>query len=105
MVDVVFLIKVKFVIDVSKYFRLILFIFVLFKIVEEFIVVMYIGLVILLIIDFDQFGVIFKLFIIYVFILMVYKWFEVIDVIGVVVRIVFLDYRKVFDLIDYCILV
>ena len=97
MVDVVPLIKVKPVtVTLTP---------ALSKIAEEFIVAMFIAPAILSIIDPDQFGAIPKSSTTHALISMVHKWSEATDATGAAVRIVLLDYRKAFDLIDHRILV
>ena len=101
MADVVPLIKVKPVTDVSKHLRPISLTPALSKIAEEFVVAMYIGPAILSIIDPDQFGAIPKSSTTHALISMVHKWSEATDATGAAVKIVLLDYRKAFDLIDH----
>ena len=105
MADVVPLIKVKPVTDVSKHLRPISLIPALSKIAEECIFVKYIGPAILSIIDPYQFGAIPKSSTTHTLISMVHKWSEATEATGAAVRIVLLDYRKAFDLIDHRILV
>lgn len=58
--------------DINKDFRFIFLIFVLFKVVEGFVIDMDLKLVMLLVIDFLLFGFIFGLCIMFVFIFMFY---------------------------------
>lgn len=105
MVDVILLLKMKLVKEFKKDLWFILLIVCLLKVVEECVVVDYVKFVVFRVFDFNQYGVVFNLFIIQVLIYMVYYWLKEIDGNGVIVRIVFFDYCKVFDLIDYNIFV
>ena len=70
------------------------------KIAEEFIVANYISPAVLKVIDRDQYGGIPKSSTLNALISMIHHWSQATDGFGAAVRIILVDYRKVFDLID-----
>ena len=98
------LVKAKPVTDVSKHLRPISLTPALSKVAEDFIVVTYISPAILSIIDPDQFGAVPGSSTTHTLISMIHNWAEATDATGAAVRIMLLDYRKAFDLIDHNIL-
>ena len=73
--------------------------------VEDFVVLMYVGPAILKVIDPNQFGAIPKSSTAQALISMVHEWARATDWTGAAVRVVLLDYKKAFNLIDHQILV
>ena len=98
------LIKTKPVTDASKHLRPISLTSALSKVAEEYVVVTYISPAILSIIDPDQYGAIPKSSTMHALISMIHNWTEATDGTGAAVRIMLLDYRKAFDLIDHNVL-
>ena len=98
------LVKAKPVTDVSKHLRPISLTPALSKVAEDFIVVTYIRPAILSIIDPDQFGAVPGSSTTHTLISMIHNWAEATHATGAAVRIMLLDYRKAFDLIDHNIL-
>ena len=75
------------------------------KLAEDFIVKNYVGPAVLEIIDPNQFGAIPKSSTTQALISMMHAWTSATDGTGAAVRIIFLDYKKAFDLIDHRIFV
>ncbi|XP_068707894.1 uncharacterized protein [Montipora foliosa] len=102
--DVIPLPKLKLITNVSKHIRPISLTPSLSKVAEDFVVLMYVGPAILKVIDPNQFGAIPKLSTAQALISMVHEWARATDGTGAAVRVVLLDYKKAFDLIDHQIL-
>ena len=103
--NVIPLAKKKAVTIITKHVRPISLTPTLSKLAEDFVVRYYVGPAVLKVIDRNQFGAIPKSSTTHALISMVHKWASATDGTGAAVRIVLLDYRKAFDLIDHCILV
>ena len=71
------------------------------ELAEEFVVSKYIGPVVLELIDSNQFGAIPKSSTLHALISMVHTWVQATDGTSSAVRVVLLDYRKAFDLVDH----
>lgn len=103
--DVTPLPKQKPITNVSKHIRPISLTPSLSKVAEDFVVRMYVGPAILNIIDPNQFGAIPKSSTAQALISMTHEWSKATDGTGAAVRVILLDYKKAFDLIDHQILV
>ena len=97
--------KTKPVSIIAKHIRPISLTPTLSKLAEDFVVRNYVGPAILEIIDPNQFGAVPKSSTTQALISMMHTWASATDGTGAAVRIVLLDYRKAFDLIDHRILV
>ena len=98
------LMKVKSVTNIDKQIRPISLTPALSKLAEDFIVNKYIGPAVLEVIDPNQYGAILKTSTLEALISMVHTWAQATDGTGSAVRVVLLDYRKAFDLVDHSIL-
>ena len=96
--------KVKSVSNIDKQIRPISLTPALSKLAEDFIVNKYIGPAVLEVIDPNQYAAILKTSTLQALISMVHTWGQATDGTGSVVRVVLLDYRKAFDLVDHSIL-
>ncbi len=103
--NVIPLAKKKPVTIITKHVRPISLTPTLSKLAEDFVVRYYVGPAVLEVIDPNQFSAIPKSSTTHALISMVHKWASATDGTGAAVRIVLLDYRKAFDLIDHRILV
>ena len=99
--DVSPLMKVKPVTIITKHIRPISLTPALSKLAEEFVVSKYIGLAVLELIDPNQFGAIPKSSTLHALILMVHTLAQATDGTGSAVRVVLLDYRNAFDIVDH----
>ena len=97
--------KTKPVSIIAKHIRPISLTSALSKLAEDFIVKNYVGPAVLEIIDPNQFGAIPKSSTTQALISMMHAWTSATDGTGAAVRIILLDYKKAFDLIDHRILV
>ena len=97
--------KTKPVTIIAKHIRPISLTSALSKLAEDFIVKNYVGPAVLEIIDPDQFGAIPKSSTTQALLSIVHAWTSATDGTGAAVRIILLDYKKAFDLIDHSILV
>ena len=97
--------KTKPVSIITKHIRPISLTSALSKLAEDFIVKNYVGPAVLKIIDPNQFGAIPKSSTTQALISMMHAWTSATDGTGAAVRIILLDYKKAFDLIDHRILV
>lgn len=104
MADIVPIPKQKPVKEVNKHLRPISLTPILSKIAEEFVVEEHVRPAILKRIGDNQFGSIPKSSTTYALISMIHSWIKHTDGTGSTVRVVLLDYRKAFDLIDHTIL-
>ena len=102
--DVTPLPKVKPITVISKHIRPISLTPSLSNIAEDFVVHTYVGPAILEIVDPNQFGAIPKSSCTHALVSMLHTWAQATDGTGTAVRIIQLDYRKAFDLIDHQIL-
>ena len=93
--------KVKPVTIITKHIRLISLTPALSKLAEEFVVSKYIDSAVLKLVDPNQFGAVPKSSTLHALISMVHTWAQATDRTGSVVRVVLLDYRKAFDLVDH----
>ena len=91
--------------DINKHLRPISLTPVISKIAEDFVVKGFVAPAILKIINPAQFGVIPRSSATQTLISMIHKWSEATDGTGASVRVLLLDYRKAFDLIDHHLLV
>ena len=98
------LMKVKSVTNIDKQIRPISLTPALSKLAEDFIVNKYIGPAVLEVIDTNQHGAILKTSTLQALVSMVHTWAQATDGTGSAVRVVLLDYRKAFDLVDHSIL-
>ena len=98
------LMKVKSVTNIDKQIRPISLTPALSKLAEDFIVNKYIGPAVLEVIDPNQYGAILKTSTLQALVSMVHTWAQATDGTGSAVRVVLLDYRKAFDLVDHSIL-
>ena len=98
------LMKVKSVTNIDKQIRPISITPALSKLAEDFIVNKYISPAVLEVIDPNQYGAILKMSTLEALISMVHTWAQATDATGSAVRVVLLDYRKEFDLVDHSIL-
>ena len=98
------LMKVKSVTNIDKQIRPISLTPALSKLAEDFIVNKYIGPAVLEVIDPNQYGAILKRSTLQALVSMVHTWAQATDGTGSAVRVVLLDYRKAFDLVDHSIL-
>ena len=98
------LMKVKSVTNIDKQIRPIPLTPLLSKLAEDFIVNKYIGPAVLEVIDPNQYGAILKTSTLQALVSMVHTWAQATDGTGSAVRVVLLDYRKAFDLVDHSIL-
>ena len=96
--------KVKSVTNRDKQMRPISLTPALSKLAEDFIVNKYIGPAVLEVIDPNQYGVILKTSTLQALISMVHTWAQATDGTGSAIRVLLLDYRKAFDLVDHSIL-
>ena len=87
--------------DINKHLRPISLTPVISKIAEDFVVKDFVAPAILKIINPAQFGVIPRSSATQTLISMIHKWSEATDGTGASVRVLLLDYRKAFDLIDH----
>ena len=102
--DVTPLIKVKPVTTIAKHIRPISLTPALSKLAEDFVVSKYIGSAVLETINSNQFGAIPNSSTLHALIAMMHTWAQATDGTSSAVRLVCLDYRKAFDLIDHGIL-
>ena len=102
--DVTPLIKVKPVTTIAKHIRPISLTPALSKLAEDFVVSKYIGSAVLETINSNQFGAIPNSSTLHALISMMHTWAQATDGTSSAVRLVCLDYRKAFDLIDHGIL-
>ena len=103
-VNVTPLIKVKPVTTIAKHIRPISLTPALSKLAEDFVVSKYIGSAVLETIDSNQFGAIPNSSTLHALISMMHTWAQATDGTSSPVRVVCLDYRKAFDLVDHGIL-
>ena len=94
----------KSVTNIDKQIRPISLTPALSKLAEDFIVNKYIGPAVLEVIDPNQYGAILKTSTLQALVSMVHTWAQATDGTGSAVRVVLLDYRKAFDLVDHSIL-
>ena len=102
--DVKPLMKVKPVTTIAKHIRPISLTPALSKLAEDFVVSKYIGSAVLETIDSNQFGAIPNSSTLHALISIMHTWAQATDGTSSVVRVVCLDYRKAFDLVDHGIL-
>ena len=96
--------KVRPVTTIAKHIRPISLTPALSKLPEDFVVSKYIGSAVLETIDSNQFGAISNSSTLFALISMIHTWVRATDGASSVVRVVCLDYRKGFDLVDHGIL-
>ena len=104
-VDVTPLMKVKPVTTIAKHIRAFSLTPALSKLAEDFVVRKHVGPAVLELIDSNQYGAIPKSSTLHALISMVHTWAQATDGTGSAVRVVLLDYRKAFDLVDHSTLV
>ena len=98
------LMKVKPVTIINKHIQPISLTPALSKLAEDFVVNKNIGPAVLEVIDPNQYGAIPKTSTLHALISMVHPWTQATDGTGSAVRVVLLDYRKAFDLVDHSII-
>lgn len=102
--DVTPLIKVNPVTTIAKHIRRISLTPALSKLTEVFVVSKYIGSAVLETIDYNQFGAIPNSSTLFALISMIHTWAQAAGGISSAVRVLCLDYREAFDLVDHGIL-
>lgn len=99
--DVSPLIKVKPVTTIAKHIRPISLTPAISKIAEDFVVNKYVAPAVLEVVDSNQFGAIPNSSTLHALTSMMHTWAQATDGTGSAVRVVCLDYRKAFDLVDH----
>ena len=92
------------VLDVNKHLRPISLTPILAKVAEDYVVEEYVKPAVLKKIDRNQFGTVPKSSTVYALISMLHSWYHNTDGNGSTVRVVLVDFKKAFDLIDHWIL-